>query len=103
MYVVSYVQVSTLSSRGLVTGSVTGDMTSDMAAKIKKGECQIVFFSPEVLLQQSRWRSLLQSKDYRSRLRTFVIDEAHTVVKWLVFPIAHTVLKIRFRNAGQSL
>ena len=38
------------------------------------------FFTPEL----RKWRDLFHSKPYMSRVRAFVVDEAHTVKKWYV-------------------
>ena len=40
------------------------------------------FFTPEALLNHRKWRNLLRTDAYVSRLRVIVIDEAHIVVKW---------------------
>ena len=47
------------------------------------GEYQLVLFTPEMLIEQKRWRRMLLAEVYTSRLRAFVVDEAHTVKKWL--------------------
>ena len=47
------------------------------------GDYQLVFFTPEMLLSKHKWRRLLLGEKYTQRLRVVVIDEAHTVKKWL--------------------
>ena len=51
---------------------------------IQKGEYQLVFFTPEILLHKKQWRSMLTGEVYSRRLRALVVDEAHTVRSWLV-------------------
>ena len=54
------------------------------------GEYQLVLFTPEMLVEQKRWRKMLLGDVYSSRLRAFVVDEAHTVKKWLGYLFAST-------------
>ena len=46
-----------------------------------------VYFTPEILISSKKWRGLLLEDLYSGRLQFFVIDEAHTVVKWLVYSL----------------
>ena len=39
---------------------------------------------PELLLEHRRWRSIICSEIYLQCLKGFVVDEAHTVITWLV-------------------
>ena len=57
---------------------------SDISVKdgVKKGEYQLVLITPEMLLGGKQWRKMLRLEIYSQRLRTVVIDEAHTVKKW---------------------
>lgn len=48
------------------------------------GEYQLVFFTPELLITKPRWRELLSGDIYKSRIRAFIVDEAHCVKKWYV-------------------
>ena len=70
------------SSKGLSTGFVTGDSSNAMLESVIKGEYQLVYFTPELLIEKRKWREVLQSETYERRLKALVIDEAHTVVKW---------------------
>ena len=47
------------------------------------GGYQLVIFTPEMMIEHKRWRKMLLGEVYTSRLRAFVVDEAHTVKKWL--------------------
>ena len=46
------------------------------------GVYQLVFFTPELLVTKTRWQELLKSDVYSSRIKAFVVDEAHCVKKW---------------------
>ena len=54
-------------------------------AKIRHGEYQLLFISPELLLKNLTWREVIRSASYMSKLIAFVVDEAHCITKWLVF------------------
>lgn len=49
---------------------------------VVKGDYQLVYFTPEMILGSRIWREMLVGEVYAHRLRTFVVDEAHTVKKW---------------------
>ena len=49
---------------------------------VLEGEYQLVFFTPECLIDQKKWREALKGRLFQARLRALVIDEAHTVKKW---------------------
>jgi len=49
---------------------------------VSSGIYQLIFFTPEALLNHKRWRNLLHTEPYIQRLWVVVIDEAHTVIKW---------------------
>lgn len=59
-----------------------GTASTTVLDKVTSGDYQLVFFTPEALLNHKKWRNLLHTDAYVSRLRVVVIDEAHTVVKW---------------------
>ena len=71
-------------SRGLKAGCISMDVKdAQIKDEITLGNYSLVFFTPEAILNPS-WRSVLLSKPYQDNLVAFVIDEAHTVYKWLV-------------------
>ena len=62
---------------------VTGeDGNEEMKKGMHAGRYQLVFFTPELLIDSKRWRKMLSSAIYSRRLRGFVVDEAHCVAKW---------------------
>ena len=53
-----------------------------MKEGVRAGHYQLVFFTPELLLDHPRWRKVLCSQLYVNRLKAFVLDEVHCVKKW---------------------
>ena len=61
---------------------MSGDQQDPVVKEgVIKGKYQIVYFTPELLLANNKWRKMLVRDIYTSRLLAFVIDEAHTVAK----------------------
>lgn len=58
--------------------------SKDVKDGVFKGEYSLIFFTPELLLRDRKWRELLNSKTYLHRVKAFVVDEAHCVKKWYV-------------------
>ena len=54
----------------------------DAVAAVLNGRIQLVYISPESLLGNPRFRSMLLSDSYKTRLRGVVVDEAHCVKLW---------------------
>ena len=73
-------QTNFLRKLGLSAGSIGEDKALDL--KIEKGECSVVFSSPESLLGNGRWRSMLSSDVYKNNLIGIVVDEAHCISHW---------------------
>ena len=51
--------------------------------RVLRGEVQIIFIGPEMLMQNTTWREMLRTPVYQSNLVAFVIDEVHCVTIWL--------------------
>lgn len=76
-------QVRAFTKKGLTVGCVCGeDDDQTMKADVAVGKFQLVYFTPEVLLLNSRWRKVLLSDKYQLRIKGLVIDEAHTLNNW---------------------
>ena len=74
-------QVSLLSKKGIKACGVYGGQDDEQVQKdVLKGEYRLVYFTPETIIGVKKWRNMLLNEVYSSRLRTFIIDEAHTVV-----------------------
>lgn len=50
--------------------------------RIKEGTSQLVFISPESLLNNTQWRDVLLSDIYQNNIVCLAVDEAHCVPKW---------------------
>lgn len=85
MYYLPYFQVLSLSSKGLSAACITGEAT-DTSVKdgVTKGAYQLVFFTPEMIITNKRWRKMISGDLYTKQLKAFVVDEAHCVKKWYV-------------------
>ena len=78
-------QVSALSNKGLTACCISGDQNDDLVKEgVWNGGYQFVYFQKFLC---TKWRGLLLGDLYSSRLQFCVIDEAHTVVKWLVYSL----------------
>lgn len=74
----------TYSAKGLSCCGVYGGPSSDqeLFSNVASGKYQLVFFTPEVLLNNRRWREVISNDTYTRRLKALVIDEAHCIKKW---------------------
>lgn len=50
--------------------------------KILKGECQLVFITPEAILHNEKFRNMLLSTTYQEHLVALIVDEAHCIKTW---------------------
>ena len=63
------------------------------------GQIQLVYISPESLLENKRYRNMLSSKVYQEKMVALVVDEAHCVKFWSVIlsvAIASTITEFLF-------
>ena len=72
-------QTNCLLAQGISARSIGEDKAAN--AKIENGECCVVFTSPECLLGNGQWRSMLSSDIYKN-LIGIVVDEAHCISHW---------------------
>ena len=70
-------QTNFLLAQGISAGSIGKDKAAN--AKIENGECCVLFSSPESLLGNGQWRSMLSSDIYKKNLIRIVVDEAHCI------------------------
>ena len=45
--------------------------------QVERGDCQIVYGSPEAFLSTKRWRGMPSNDAYKKRLCLVAVDEAH--------------------------
>ena len=78
-------QVTNYFSKGLTAVYVSGELTDDLTKKrVYRGEYQLVFFTPEMIINNKRWSKVIEGGVYTERLKAFVVNEAHCVKKWSV-------------------
>ena len=54
----------------------------DQQRKGLRGQMQIVFIGPELLMLKLTWRDMLRTPIYKRNLVAFVVDEVNCVTKW---------------------
>ena len=77
-------QVARFSSRGVKSTYICKDKCkqSVLGQDVENGQYQIVFFSPECMLTELKWREMFRSEVYQKNVIGLVIDEAHCIEKW---------------------
>jgi len=55
---------------------------NDVRSRVVNGDVQLVYISPESILNTKRCWKMFQSSAYQERLVAFVVDEAHCVKMW---------------------
>ena len=67
-----------------IKAEFVGEAQADKAvvAKVLRGDLQLLYISPENLLNNRNFRSMLLSSHYKNNLVTLVVDEAHCVKTW---------------------
>ena len=76
-------QAKKFNSQGILAAIVTGESDDeDVKRGVYGGKYDVVFFTPEILINSKRWRKVLTSDTYIRRLKALVVDEAHCVSKW---------------------
>ena len=79
-------QVRIFSSKGLNAAYISGEAIDDLKDRVCRGEYQLVFITPEMIIIHKRWRKVIDGDIYTERLKAFVIEEAHCVKKCSVEP-----------------
>ena len=74
-------QVDKLANLGILAASLS-EITEENAKGVVEGRFSIVYGSPEAWLKNERWRKVLSSEIYRSKLCTISVDEAHVIKQW---------------------
>ena len=75
-------QVATLRKYGISVVSLSHVKTEDEREQVENGNFSIVYATPEGLLKNDRWRRMLSSRTYSSKLCAIAVDEAHVIKQW---------------------
>jgi len=69
--------------RGLKIEFIGEAQTDENAtADVLNGDVQLVYISPESLLLNRRYRSMLATPTYQQKLKALIVDEIHCVKFW---------------------
>ncbi len=69
--------------KGIASEFVSGQQAdSNITRNILNGAVQLVFITPESILENPLYRNMLLSQPYRDKLVALVVDEAHCVKLW---------------------
>ena len=76
-------QRAVFSHRGLSVEFV-GELQHELQSmqRVKEGEVQLLYISPESILRNLQWRKMLLSDTYQANLVAVVVDEAHCIAQW---------------------
>lgn len=69
-----------------MSADYVGEAQEDKLAmqRVISGEVQLVFISPEAIINNPKYRQMLSSSVYKEKLVAVAVDEAHLVKEWLV-------------------
>ena len=69
---------------GIQAEFVAEQSDEEAVKRVLNGQAQLVYISPESIIGNTRFRSMLLSAIYQEHLVAFVVDEAHCVKTWYV-------------------
>ena len=76
-------QFEKFSSRGLMVGYVgEGQLDPSVPDRVLKGMYQLVFLSPENIVNDTPYHNMLLTQTYQKRIVALAVDEAHIVQTW---------------------
>lgn len=76
-------QCAKFTSRGLVAEFVgEAQRDRDIVRRVLEGKVQLVYITPENLIENPKYRSMLLSQAYKENLVALAVDEAHCVKFW---------------------
>uniref|UniRef100_A0A1X7SJP4 Helicase ATP-binding domain-containing protein n=1 Tax=Amphimedon queenslandica TaxID=400682 RepID=A0A1X7SJP4_AMPQE len=76
-------QVQSLKDHGIRAGHIDSDSAIDIKEMAHSGAYNILFISPEMLV--GKGKEIVRNDVFKKNLVGLIIDEAHCVVKWLVY------------------
>ena len=67
-----------------IKAEFVGEAQTDQAtvSRVLKGDLQLLYISPENILNNKRYRMMLISEKYAKNLKVLAIDEAHYIMTW---------------------
>lgn len=70
-----------LKKRGISCACLSG-INQQEKIGVSDGKYSFIFANPETIIMNEKWREMLQSPIYQTRLFAVVTDEAHVIPKW---------------------
>ena len=69
-----------------IKAELVGDAQTDQTVfkRVFQGDLQLLYISPESLLNNKKFRSMFLNKEYKERFIGLAVDEAHCIKTWLV-------------------
>ena len=63
--------------------TISGQVVNNtLFTQVSQGMYQFIFFTHKMIINNRRWRKMLESDLFGERLKAFVVDEALCVKKW---------------------
>ena len=76
-------QMKHFQGRGITVDFVDeGQVDDDVVMAIISGQVQLVYITPENILMNHRFRSMICGTQYQDNLKALVVDEAHCIKLW---------------------
>ena len=79
-------QVKAWSNRGLSVACITSETSKKTKHDVISGV--LLFFTPELLIAKRKWRELLRSEIYTSRIQACIVGEAHCIKNGMINSVA---------------
>lgn len=77
-------QVSILNKSGCKAVSLV-DAKTEVIEAIKEGKYSFIYTTPESIVDNQEWKSILMSEVFQNYTKAFVVDEAHCLIRWSSF------------------
>ena len=96
-------QQQKFSLRG-IRAEFVGEAQTDASViqRVLQGNLDLLYISPENILNNTRYRSMLLSQRYKENMSALVVDEAHCVKTWCVNDVDMSLFIYNFIIRGDN-
>ena len=77
-------QAKRFQGQGITVEFVGEAQVDDVIMAVISGKVQLVYISPENILTNHRFRSMIRGTLYQENMKALVVDEAHCIKLWYV-------------------